>query len=299
MALSPAIDAAKNQFAVKHTLNATDPRTLEAFFTHQVLLLRNLSDFAAELSWQQEKMILVGGDRDTQLDAIVILVNNEEVLRPGDSLEELEHAVSGDEPLQISFIFVQATGANIDDEKLTRKMQAFSDGVYNFLDPDASNVEGVNERLSCWIKLKNDIFQILEEANATSCCDCSMFFVSSRKILKDHNINRAVNTGRSKVLKHKDLSPLFYSVDFITIDGDRLERMIVNSAERRADLTVSVAGFVQTPRSDNVDACYFGYLTAKEVLAFISEGIDDNEGNSKARDFLREHPKFPRSWSRS
>jgi hypothetical protein len=278
MALTPAIEAAKNHFAAKHGLNATDPRTLEAFFTHHILLQRNLSDFTAARSWHQEKMILVGGSGDTQLDAIVILVNNEDLLRPGDSLDELEQALANDEPVQISFIFVQATGAVPGNEVLTHKMSAFSDGVYAFLDPGSSSTTGVSKSVAGWIELKNSIFSILQDANVRACCDCSMYFVSPRNISSDANIDRTIATARNKIINHKDLAPLFHSVDFINVGRDRIERWIEDAGARKGDLTISADRFIQAPASDTAATCYVGYLTAREVLGLISE--DGNGGGS-------------------
>ena len=177
MALSPKIEQAKQEFAKTHGMPPKDPKTLEAFFTHCVLRHRNMSPFQAQQSWQGERKILVGGAQDTQLDAIAIFLNGT-ALRPNDDLGPLEQLASDDAPIDLSFIFVQATGAELDRGRLTQKITAFGSGVFSFLDPNLHAMRGVNPALREWIKLKDNIFEILDEHGIEGCCECAMYFVS-------------------------------------------------------------------------------------------------------------------------
>ena len=145
MVLSPRIDAAKTEFAKKHSLPPNEPSTLEAFFTHNVLLHRNVTDFLAQQSWRGEKKILVGGTQDTQLDAIVVCIDGE-VVRPDDDLSAFEEAAGEGEAPKVSFIFIQATGKEAGGGKLMQKISAFSDGVFAFFSNDGSSSKGVSAR---------------------------------------------------------------------------------------------------------------------------------------------------------
>lgn len=168
MALSAKIEAAKQAFAKANGLAPSDPKTLEAFFTDCVLRHRNMSPFQAKQSWRSENKILIGGTQDTQLDAIVVFLNGVP-LRPKDSLDTLEQLASDDAPIDVSFIFVQATGAVLEKGPLSQKVATFGSGVFSFLAPSKSPRRGVNKALQEWIDLKDKIFEILDAESVEAC----------------------------------------------------------------------------------------------------------------------------------
>jgi hypothetical protein len=274
VALPSDVEAAKDAFAAKHGLPPEDARTLEAFFTHLVLLNRNLSDEEAVEVWKHKTSCLVGGSQDTQIDAIVILLNNEKVLRPGDSLDELDMAVAGDDPVQLSFIFIQATGSASKAKGVSQKISAFSDGVLAFLKQRQRGEPGVNAGLEDWIDLKNRIFDILEDGGMEKCCDCAMYFVSPRRSTLDENLERTTGTGQSKIADDAALEKMFNSVRFHNIGLGRLGRLISDAGKRRGEFKISLDQFVRAPAPRGVEACYCGYLTVGQILEMISDTED-------------------------
>jgi hypothetical protein len=272
MALTPAIDAAKLAFARKHALRPDDPRTLEAFFTHQVLIHRNMTEFAAEQSWKGERKILTGGDGDIQIDAVAVVVNGE-VVRSIDDLDDLERAISEDEPVAVSFVFVQATGRPLAGDRLAAKISGFSDGVFAVLDHDGKDSFGINPGIMEWIAIKNRIFEILDENEIEGCCECAMYLVWGRKIsVADGNVKRAITTAEGKIRRNAAIAGRFNAIKFVPIDSDRLEDII-----RAVDhhVVVSLKSFVEVPTFPKAKACYLGYFRADHLLEMITVDPDD------------------------
>lgn len=278
MSLSAAIDAAKVAFARKHRMDPYHPRTLEAFFTHQVLLHRNLTDFAAEQSWQGEKRILTGGDGDIQIDAVAIVVNGE-IVRTEEDLAELEDAVGEDDAVAVSFVFVQATGQPPSSDRLGGKISGFSDGVFAFLDNDGRDATGINSSIMSWIALKNRIFAILEDNEIEACCECAMYLVWGRQIQpEDGNVRRAIKTAEDKIRQHGLIAGKFNAIRFSLFDSAKLEDIIIGVDHH---VVVPMASFVKVPAVTGAKACYLGYFRADHLLNMITS--DPSEGEPQVR----------------
>jgi len=278
MPLSTAIEASKAAFARKHRMDPNHPRTLEAFFTHQVLSHRNMTDFAAEQSWQGEKRILTGGAGDIQIDAVAIIINGE-IVRTEKDLDELESAVSDDEAVAVSFVFVQATGQPASSDRLGGKISGFSDGVFAFLDNDGADATGINASIMSWIALKNRIFTILEENEIEACCECGMYLVWGRQIQpEDGNVKRAIRTAEDKIRQHARIAGKFNAVRFSLFDSVKLEDIILGVDHH---VTVPLSSFVKVPAVTGAKACYLGYFRADHLLDMITS--DPSEGEPQVR----------------
>ena len=230
MALSTTIEAAKNKFAARHDLDPAKSSTVEAFFTHHVLLHHNLNDFLAEQSWRGERKILVGGAQDTQLDAIVVTLNDKPI-RPDDDLLELEAALAEGEPPHICFVFVQATSEETTGKKLGHKISAFSDGVFSFFVNDGSDSKGINPTIMEWIELKMRIFGLLEDNEVEGVCECAMYFVWPKQLVPDDNILRMIDTAETKI--ERSISKVFSRVEFHAFDRRRIEAVIAAAETER------------------------------------------------------------------
>ena len=278
MALSASIEAAKNAFALRHGLPAADSSTTEAFFTHNVLLHRNLNDFLAEQSWRGERKILVGGAQDTQLDAIVVCLDDKPI-RPDDNLLDLEAALAEGERPHISFVFVQATSEETSGKRLGQKISGFSDGVLSFFLNDGSDSTGINPTIMEWVELKMRIFGLLEDNEISGACECAMYFVWPKVLTPDDNIQRVISTAQSKIGLVPDA---FSRVEFHAFDRRRIEAVIdAAEIERRQperhglDLNLPAANFVRVPQPSNVAASYIGFLSARDLLELITERQTD------------------------
>ena len=276
MALSDGIEQAKRKFAHTHGMPPDDPRTLEAFFTHCVLRHRNMSPFQAQQSWQGERKILVGGTQSTQLDAIAIFLNGT-ALRPNDDLGPLEQLASDDAAIDLSFIFVQATGAELEKGGLTQKIAAFGSGVFSFLDPSANARRGVNPALREWIVLKDRIFEILDEHGIQGCCECAMYFVSPRKIFMDDNIARSIDAAKNAIANHKALADKIHVVDFTEMGLDKIESLISEATQDRPTITIPSSTFVKLPPIRGVAACYIGYLSGPQLIDIVAQPFADGD----------------------
>lgn len=278
MALSASIEAARNAFAKRHGLAAGDSSTTEAFFTHNVLLHRDLNGFLAEQSWRGEPKILVGGAQDIQLDAIVVCIDNKPI-RPDDDLSELEAALAEGEPPHISFVFVQATSEETTGKRLSQKISAFSDGVLSFFLNDGIDNKGINPAIMEWIGLKKRIFALLEDNEVERACECAMYFVWPKVLNPDDNIQRVIITAESKIAL---CGTMFARVEFHAFDRLRIEAVIASAETDRElpnrhvlELELPLANFIKVPPPPNVAASFIGYLTARELLGLITESQPD------------------------
>ena len=280
MALSQNIEAAKNAFAKRHSLDPAVSTTVEAFFTHNVLLHRNLNDFLAAQSWQREGKILVGGSKDIQLDAIVITIDGMPI-RPGDSLAALEARLAEGETPLISFIFVQATSEETGGKRLVHKISAFSDGVFTFFDNDGSRANGINPVIMEWIGLKTRIFALLDEHEIADGCECAMYFVWPRNFQEDESTGHAIFTAERKITA---TGLVRGPVAFHAFDRKMIEEIIRGAESERANgkgtaepLAVPAANFQKVPQSEAVATNYFGFLTARQLVGAITETLPGSD----------------------
>ncbi|MFZ1105543.1 MAG: AIPR family protein [Hyphomicrobiaceae bacterium] len=243
-----------------------------------------MSPFQAQQSWQGERKILVGGTQDTQLDAIAIFLNGT-ALRPNDDLAPLEQLASDDAPIDLSFIFVQATGAELEKGGLTQKIAAFGSGVFSFLDPSANARRGVNAALQEWIELKDRIFEVLDEHDIEGCCECAMYFVSPRRIVMDDNIARAIDAAKNAIANHKALADKIHVVDFTEMGLDKIESLISEAIQDRPSITIPASTFVKLPPIKGVEACYVGYLTGLQLMDIIAQPFADGDRQIKSSIF--------------
>jgi hypothetical protein len=278
MTLSTNIEAAKNVFAARHGLPQGGSGTVEAFFTHNVLLHRNLNDFLAEQSWRGERKILVGGAQDIQLDAIVVCLNDKPI-RPDDDLAELEAILAEGERPHISFVFVQATSEETTGRKLGQKISSFSDGVLSFFLNNGSDSTGINSTIMEWIELKMRIFGLLEDNDVESACECAMYFVWPKVLTPDDNISRVIGLAESKI---RLIPSVFGRVEFHAFDRRRIESVIAAAESDREKpnesgvvLELPAANFVRVPQPANVAASYIGFLSAHDLLGMITEKQTD------------------------
>ena len=277
MALSANIEAAKNAFARRHGLALDDSSTVEAFFTHHVLLQRNLNEFLATQSWQREHKSMVGGTQDIQLDAIVVCINGKPI-RPDDDLRDIEAAAAEGERPIISYVFVQATSEETSGRRLGQKISAFSDGVLSFFLNDGVNSTGINAAVMEWIGLKNRISALLDDNDLEGCCECAMYFVWPKVMQPDDNLARVITLAEDKI----GLYPKGFSrTEFHAFDRKRIEDLIASAeAERQqpqtagCDLDVPLANFVRLPGPAAVEASYLGFVSATDLLALIATSAE-------------------------
>jgi len=269
MSLPALIESEKVAFAARHNLDPRDPRTLEAFFTHHVLLHRNITEFAAEQSWQGEKMILTGGVNDHQIDAVAIIIDGE-VVRSDEDLADFERAASdGNAPL-VSFVFVQATGVPVADERVSAKLAGFGMGVFTFLTHDGQDGAGIRPQILEWIKLKNRIFAILDENEIQNGCECALYLVWGRRIAEDNRVVRTgMETAESVLRGNIKLAGRFATIKFTLLDADKLETLIRGPDTVQHNVELSLATFVRLPVTAAGVDTYVGYLRADHLLGLI------------------------------
>ena len=283
MALSANIEAAKNLFARRHHLPLDASSTVEAFFTHHVLLQRNLNEFLATQSWQREHKSLVGGTQDIQLDAIVVCIDGKPI-RPDDDLREIDAAAAEGERPAISYVFVQATSEETGGKRLGQKISSFSDGVLSFFLNDGTDRTGINAAVMEWIGLKNRITTLLDDNDLENCCECAMYFVWPKVMQPDDNLQRVIALAEQKIA----LYPRgFARIEFHAFDRKRIEAVIAEAETDRqqplrqgCDMELPLANFVPLPHPATVEASYLGYLNAGELIAMISstpEGLSDTD----------------------
>ncbi len=272
MSLTPRIDAAKKEFARKHQLKHAEPETLEAFFTDLVLQDRNLTEFASAQSWKRgTKQFMLGGANDPGIDALLCEIDGQVVL-PGQDLAWLDARLGEGDEVQVSFVFVQATGDLLETwERFTSKLARFTNGVFSFFVTD--DPENYRSPVREWVALKEAILARLREAEVGGACCCEMYFVWPRRLRRDDpQVERVVRTAEVMISGYADLRELMGPVRLHLMDGENLESMLDERENQPIDLTVSVDRFVRMPCPTTDFETWTGYLTAPELLAAATIG---------------------------
>lgn len=276
MSLSDHLLAAVKDFSTRHGMPPGDSRTLEAFCAHHALLSRNVTAFAAEKLWGSEKLILVGGTADIQIDALAIILNGQ-IIRPEDEDSVLNSLLSISEAVDIEFIFVQATGNKRAVETLTHKIAEFTDGVANFLVSKPEEAQGMSETLRKWVQLRERILGMLEERDLDYHASCHMYFMYPTEFQVNDDVKRKERDATRKILKDEDLKKIFSSAKLYFINKSRLERM-ANLGERIAhSFSFSRENFTEMKNLPIGTTCLAGFITLKTLIELISEPDSTDE----------------------
>ncbi len=281
MALPKDIEAAKNSYATEHGLKPADPATFESFAAHYVMRSRGFTKVEAQMAMEGDKRIMTGGSGDIQLDGIAVLVNDE-LLAPGDDINEYDEEVEAGAPFKVSFLFVQATGrdfkkqsrAPVGQESLSSKIQSFGFGVFRFFSELSESSPAINSGVKKWMRQKKEIFEFLDRHKLDQRCDCTMYFVWPGIWREEGNQADVKRAAEEIIHQNVNLMRRFQAVAFEPIDQGRLS-MLVRSAIEENEVEIDPSTFVKSPPLDGIEACYLGYLPARDLLRMITTKPDE------------------------
>ncbi|MBM4274319.1 MAG: AIPR protein [Deltaproteobacteria bacterium] len=230
----------------------------EYFVNYCIVSREHPEDFELE-------QVSVGGDHDSAIDGIAILVNEHIV----SSKEDIDYFKKMLRRFDVKFIFIQS--------KTSPKFE--SGEIGNFLFGIRSFFEGKplikeNPDIQKLRELKDYIYQSSIDMDVSPICN--MYYVTTGKWANDPQVNSRIEVGIQEIKQ----SGLFSDVKFFTYDAEKL-RNVYRELRLKIIKEVTFEKHTILPRIDNVQEAYIGILPCKEYLKLIK----DSDGNMLYRVF--------------
>ncbi|MFM9941417.1 MAG: AIPR family protein [Hyphomicrobiaceae bacterium] len=206
---------------------------------------------------------LVGGENDTQLDAVAITINGDLVTSAEEVRACLREAIDG-EPFDVRFLFAQATmSAKFPSDKVA----LFSTGVLNFFLPETRLKQSLP--LVQWRSLKEQILLALA-ALGRGRATADVFVVWPGTWTTEGHEAHATGVAEASLSTLK-ATGILSDVRFHRIDSTRLQGLVIDDTVANA-ATLRLEGMTQLPAIDGVSFAGLGYATAFDYLACLADG---------------------------
>lgn len=219
----------------------------------------------------------VGGDGDSAIDGLAILVNEHLVSSP----EEVDYFKNNLRRLDVQFVFIQC--------KTSGKFEAaeigsFLFGVKSFFERQPLTRE--NKEIQRLRHLKDYIYRFTIDMDTSPLC--RMYYVTTGKWVEDTNLLGRISDGVEELIS----TNIFSDVKFFPIDAERIAT-IYRELKRKVVREVTFDKHTILPRIHNVQEAYIGILPSTEYMKLIC----DEEGNllrtlfyDNVRDFQGNNP---------
>ena len=266
--LNSALSKFKQEFSYG-TLKDTD--AFERFVNHCVIS----HTIKEELDSESVEMLSVGGQSDTGLDGIALLINNQLVT----SIEDLESIVSY---LDVKFVFVQSkTSDKFDNGDVLKFLQ----GVVGFLADDELHPD--EGRIGDIKALKKALYEkyALRLANLKN-PECHMYYATTGEWKDPEPIVRSIRSYEKQL---QDLS-IFSEIAFHPWDAQKL-RAVYQEVTNRIDATLIMEQNTPVPvkgASEGTYRAWVGVVRCQELLDFVSDENNEMRSNlfdSNVRDY--------------
>ena len=258
-------------FVNEHNLSDLDESdAFERFANFCIVSREHPGDFEFE-------DISVGGDGDSAIDGLAILVNE----HPISSMEEIDYFKKNFRRLDVQFLFIQSKTS---DKFEASDMGNFLFGIKSFFEREPLTIE--NKEVQRLRHLKDYIYQFTIDMDTNPLC--RMYYVTAGKWIEDANLRGRISKGVDELKS----TNIFSEVKFFPIDAERLGT-IYRELKRKVVREVTFDKHTILPLMDNVQEAYIGILPSKEYLRLIC----DEEGNllrtlfyDNVRDFQGNNP---------
>jgi AIPR protein len=243
--------------------SSEQPSTLfECFAAYHVLRAMGLDEFDTAKA-------LVGGENDSQIDAIAITVNGA-LVDDTETLDRLAAAAEEGAPFDVAFVFVQAT---MSYRFPADKVALYVLGVQNFfLDVPPLLI---NEQVRDAFVLKQHALALVERLDRGSKVACEVFVVWPGTWTTDGHAEHSTAVAEAG-LKTLERASIAITARFHRMDGTQLAKL-VHAEQVENDSEIVVAALVPLPPITGVDYAAIGYVRARDLLAAVTDGdLDDS-----------------------
>lgn len=255
--LPPVLREAVVAFAAQAGLGEQPAdKVFEHFAAYHVLRSAGLDEFDVSAA-------LVGGEYDTQLDAVAITINGTLVATAEQVRTALREAIDG-EAFDVRFLFAQAT---MSSKFPSDKVALFATGVLNFFLAETRLRQSVP--LIAWRELKEQIFLGLA-ALGRGTASADVYVVWPGTWTTEGHEEHATGVAAA-ALSTLEATGLLSEVRFHRIDSIRLQSLVVDGAVANEG-RLSVEGLSVLPPIAGVAFAGLGFMTAADYLACLTEG---------------------------
>ncbi len=221
--------------------------------------------------------VTIGGDSDTGIDGLAIIVNDHMV----SSEEDIDYFKKSLRRLDVKFVFTQAKTS----EKFEMgEMGNFLFGVRSFF--NKSPLKKSNPQIQHAHSLKEYIYNSVIDMDASPTCD--LYYVTSGIWANDSTLVARIKEETERLSSTK----LFSEVRFIPIDAEQFKK-IHRALRNRIVKTINFERHTNLPSINGVHQAYIGVLPAFEYLKLISDDVDNLQRNlfyDNVRDFQGNNP---------
>ena len=277
--LPPVVREGILDFARRSDLAEEKPdRIFEHFATYHVLNSAGLDEFDVSQA-------LVGGENDTQLDAVAITINGEAVASEGHVAACLNAAIDG-APFVARFLFAQATmSAKFPSDKVA----LYASGILNFFLPETKLRQ--SPALVRTRGLKDAVLAALDALGLPG-PSLDVFVVWPGTWTTQGHSEHATGVAEAS-LDMLLRTELVSSVAFHRIDSTRLQALIVDDAVAISG-EIELTGLVDLPATPGVSFACIGFVRAIDYLSCLVGGdplapaahLRDNVFHGNVRAFL-------------
>lgn len=231
-------------------------RIFEHFAAYHVLKHAGLDEIDVSAT-------LVGGENDTQLDAVAITINGDLVTTADEVRACLREAIDG-EAFDVRFMFAQATmSAKFPSDKVA----LFATGVLNFFLPETRLKQSAP--LVGWRALKEQILLALAALGRGS-ATADVFVVWPGTWTTEGHEAHATGVAEAALATLK-ATGLLTDVRFHRIDSVRLQGLVVDDTLANT-ATLRLEGMAELTGIAGVSFAAIGYVAAFDYLATIADG---------------------------
>ena len=255
--LPPILREAVTDYAAKAGLsNEPADRVFEHFAAYHVLRSAGLDEIDVSAT-------LVGGENDTQLDTVAILINGRLTTTAEDVRQALRDAIDG-EPFDVRFLFAQATmSAKFPSDKVA----LYAAGVQNFFLSETRLKQSAE--LVAWRALKEQCLLAIAALGRGS-ATADVYVVWPGTWTTEGHEEHATGVAQAALATLK-ATGLLSDIRFHRIDSTRLQDLAIDDAVANAG-EIKLEGLAELPKIDGVDFAAIGFVTAFDYLACLVDG---------------------------
>ena len=260
-----------HDFVKQHSLLDLDESAAFEHFVNYCIVSR---DHPGDFDFED---LGVGGDGDSAIDGIAVLVNEHLVF----STEDIDYFKKELRRMDVQFLFIQSKTSGAFEGA---EIGSFLFGVRSFF--EAKPLLKENKNIQRFRLFKDHIYN--SSIDMDTAPTCRMYYVTTGKWIGDANIVGRKDSGVAEL----KATNLFSDVKFFPVDAEKLGSMY-RELKLKVVREVRFDKYTVLPPIESVEEAYIGVLPSKEYLKLIC----DDEGNllrtlfyDNVRDFQGNNP---------
>lgn len=251
-----------------------DDESLFEKYVNSLILKTNQKE-AYSVTGNAFSQMCVGGDGDTGIDGLLILVNDSIVC----SLDDIDAIIKKQNQIEIRYIFIQS---KFKENLNCGDLNSFGNGVVDFLSEKQKLPE--NEQLKFWLDIKNYLVsEEIVQRWGSEYPTVSVYVAYTGKWIGDANLEAA----RKMILDRIKGTGLYADATFDVVDSQKIIAWN-DEAENRLKVTLPFVECMGLNEAENVISSNLILCTAKDFISILSDS-DGNLRRSIFKDNVRDY----------